>query len=107
MARSDSATALTICNRRRPVGVAVSMPMFKMRSGGPRARVESRRSGEVFHEQTSSVGERKQLEAALDFAREGDTLVITKLDRLARSVVHLLELVERLQAKGVALADRL
>jgi DNA invertase Pin-like site-specific DNA recombinase len=57
----------------------------------------------LFHEQTSSVGERKQLEAALDFAREGDTLVVTKLDRLARSVVHLLELVERLKAKGVAL----
>jgi DNA invertase Pin-like site-specific DNA recombinase len=57
----------------------------------------------LFQEQTSSVGERKQLEAALEFAREGDTLVITKLDRLARSVVHLLELVERLKTKGVAL----
>jgi DNA invertase Pin-like site-specific DNA recombinase len=57
----------------------------------------------LFREQTSSVGERRQLEAALEFAREGDTLVITKLDRLARSVVHLLELVERLRAKGVAL----
>jgi DNA invertase Pin-like site-specific DNA recombinase len=54
----------------------------------------------LFQEQTSSVGERKQLKAALEFAREGDTLVITKLDRLARSVVHLLELVERLKAKG-------
>lgn len=57
----------------------------------------------LFREQTSSVGERKQLEVALDFAREGDTLVVAKLDRLARSVVHLLELVERLKAKGVAL----
>ena len=39
----------------------------------------------VFQEQVSSVGERAQLEAALDYVREGDTLVVTKLDRLARS----------------------
>jgi DNA invertase Pin-like site-specific DNA recombinase len=36
-------------------------------------------------------------------AREGDTLVVTKIDRLARSVRHLCEIVDRLQAKGVAL----
>jgi DNA invertase Pin-like site-specific DNA recombinase len=30
-----------------------------------------------------------ELEAALDYAREGDILVVTKLDRLARSVSHL------------------
>jgi DNA invertase Pin-like site-specific DNA recombinase len=57
----------------------------------------------LFAEQTSSVGERKQLEAALDFAREGDTLVVTKLDRLARSVAHLMEIIERLAAKKVSL----
>ena len=39
----------------------------------------------IFFEQTSSVGPRAQLEAALDYCREGDTLVVTKLDRLARS----------------------
>ncbi len=57
----------------------------------------------LFSEQTSSIGERKELEAALDFAREGDTLVVTKLDRLARSVAHLVEIVERLNAKKVGL----
>src|SRR5271169_919225 len=57
----------------------------------------------VFQEQASSVGERKALEDALGFVREGDSLVVTKLDRLARSVVHLGEIVERLRAKGVAL----
>ena len=46
---------------------------------------------------------RQQLEAAIEFAREGDTLVVTKIDRLARSVRHLCEIVDRLQAKGVAL----
>ena len=39
----------------------------------------------IFEEQVSSVAERSQLKAALDYAREGDTLVVTKLDRLARS----------------------
>ena len=57
----------------------------------------------IFSEQTSSVGARPQLEAALDYCREGDALIVTKLDRLARSARHLSELVDRLEAKGVAL----
>src|ERR1019366_6834335 len=57
----------------------------------------------LFRENVSSVAPRKQLEAAIEFAREGDTLVVTKIDRLARSVRHLCEIVDRLQAKGVAL----
>ncbi len=40
----------------------------------------------LFRENVSSVAPRKQLEAAIEFAREGDTLVVTKIDRLARSV---------------------
>ena len=39
----------------------------------------------------------------MEFVREGDALVITKLDRLARSVVHLLSVVETLERKKVAL----
>ena len=39
----------------------------------------------TFKEQVSSVGARLQLDAASDFLREGDALVVTKLDRLARS----------------------
>ena len=57
----------------------------------------------LFQEQVSSVGARRQLDAAIDFAREDDTLVVTKLDRLARSVPHLMEVIGRLQAKRVAL----
>lgn len=57
----------------------------------------------LFKEQTSSVGERAELEAAIDFAREGDALVVTKLDRLARSVSHLAGLVQRLERKKVSL----
>lgn len=57
----------------------------------------------VFSEQTSSVGPRPQLEAALDFVREGDVLAVTRLDRLARSTTDLLNIVQRLEQKGVAL----
>lgn len=55
----------------------------------------------MFSEQQSSVAIRAQLEAALDYCREGDTLVVTKLDRLARSARHLSELVDQLETKGV------
>ena len=57
----------------------------------------------LFVEQVSSVAKRPQLEAALDFVREGDTVVVTKLDRLARSVGDLLTIVARLEAKKVSL----
>src|ERR1700747_2764017 len=54
-------------------------------------------------EQVSSVALRAQLEAALDYIREGDALVVCKLDRLARSTQHLLEIVERVKRKGAHL----
>ena len=58
---------------------------------------------EVYQEQVSSVGERPQLDAAIKSLRKGDKLVVTKLDRLARSVRHLGELLETLDAKGAGL----
>ncbi|KAA5602835.1 recombinase family protein [Blastochloris sulfoviridis] len=57
----------------------------------------------VFSERVSSVAPRAELEAALAFVRDGDTLVVTKLDRLARTVTKAWEVVERLEAKGVGL----
>jgi len=57
----------------------------------------------VFKEQASSVGHRQALEDMLGYVREGDTVVVTKLDRMARSVMHLWEIVGKLQANGVAL----
>lgn len=57
----------------------------------------------VFAEMVSSVAERTQLVAALDFVREGDTLVVTRLDRLARSTTDLLAIVARLEDKHVGL----
>ena len=57
----------------------------------------------VFVEQVSSIARRDQLDQALDYVREGDCLIVTKLDRLARSVSDLLDIVARLEAKKVSL----
>ncbi len=59
----------------------------------------------IFEEQVSSVdvAARAELAAAMDFIREGDTLIVTRLDRLARSVPHLLGLLEDLTQKGAYL----
>jgi DNA invertase Pin-like site-specific DNA recombinase len=57
----------------------------------------------IFREQVSSVAERPQLALALDFLRAGDVLLVTKLDRLARSTANLLEIVQSIEAKGAAL----
>ncbi len=57
----------------------------------------------LFQEQVSSIGHRGELERALDFCREGDSLAVTKLDRLARSVGHLAGIIARLEGKKVGL----
>jgi DNA invertase Pin-like site-specific DNA recombinase len=57
----------------------------------------------VISERLSSVAKREQLEEALEFCRDGDVLVVTKLDRLARSMADLVSITSRLKAKGVEL----
>lgn len=57
----------------------------------------------LFTEQRSSIGDRPQLAACLDYLREGDTLIVTKPDRLARSTGHLLSIVDSLKARGARL----
>jgi len=57
----------------------------------------------IFQEQVSSIGKRLQLEAVLDFVREEDTLIVTKLDRLARSVADLMVTIQKLNNKNVGL----
>lgn len=57
----------------------------------------------LFVEQVSSVAQRDELAAALDFVRADDTLVVTRLDRLARSTADLLSIISTLEEKGVAL----
>jgi|TARA_R100001129_G_scaffold18039_1_gene11580 DNA invertase Pin-like site-specific DNA recombinase len=57
----------------------------------------------IFSEKRSGLTAkgRQQLEDALDYVREGDTLIVTRLDRLARSVGDLFAIIERLQDKAV------
>jgi DNA invertase Pin-like site-specific DNA recombinase len=57
----------------------------------------------IFKEQVSAVASRHQLESAIDMLREGDKLVVCKLDRLARNVMHMGELLKQLEAKGSSL----
>lgn len=56
----------------------------------------------VFTDKASGrLAERPQLEAALGYLREGDTLVVWRLDRLGRSVKHLVQVIGDLQDRGV------
>ncbi|EDZ42399.1 resolvase [Rhodobacteraceae bacterium HTCC2083] len=57
----------------------------------------------MYQEQVSAVASRQELERAIDMLREGDKLVVTKLDRLARNVMHMGELLEQIEAKGAGL----
>lgn len=58
---------------------------------------------EIFQEHASAVKQRDGLDKALGYVRQGDTLVVTKLDRLARSVPDLYTIVDMLKEKGVHL----
>lgn len=61
----------------------------------------------IFWEEVSSRKEdRPELVKALDYCREGDVLVVWKLDRLGRSVKELIEIVEGLRARGVGFSSR-
>tara|TARA_B100001059_G_scaffold236042_1_gene284382 strand:+ start:3894 stop:4295 length:402 start_codon:yes stop_codon:yes gene_type:complete len=57
----------------------------------------------TFKEQVSAVASRGELDRAIDMLREGDKLVVTKLDRLARNVMHMGELLQQIEAKGAGL----
>jgi len=56
----------------------------------------------IFIEQMSgAVTDRPALREALDYARSGDTLIVWKLDRLARSMKQLIETIEGLRLRGI------
>lgn len=58
----------------------------------------------IFRDVASgAVDSRKGLTEAIEFARHGDTLVVWKLDRLGRSLKHLIETVNLLKKRGVGL----
>lgn len=58
----------------------------------------------IFTETVSGMRkERPELRAALDFARDGDVIVVYSLSRLARSIRNLLDIADELQRRGVGL----
>lgn len=68
------------------------------------SKLHSEGCEKIFSEKQSgkSADDRQQLQAAIDFARDGDVLIVTKLDRLARSMGDLWVIVRKLEEKGVA-----
>lgn len=79
----------------------------RVSTGGQSLEVQLRALAEcnkVFQEKVSGASDdRPQLTLLLDYVKEGDVVVVTKLDRLARNTRHLLEISEFLQHKQVAL----
>jgi DNA invertase Pin-like site-specific DNA recombinase len=58
----------------------------------------------VFEERASGAErDRPELKAALEYMRKGDTLVVWKLDRLARSTSQLIETVRDMEARGIGI----
>lgn len=56
----------------------------------------------IFIEQMSgAVADRPALRDALEYARSGDTIIVWKLDRLARSMKQLIETIEGLRVRGI------
>jgi DNA invertase Pin-like site-specific DNA recombinase len=68
-----------------------------------REQLQNAGCARIFEEKRSgrSAADRPALKDALGFVREGDTLVVTRLDRLARSITDLRQIVDGLSAKGV------
>jgi DNA invertase Pin-like site-specific DNA recombinase len=71
--------------------------------GGQQDALVAAECEQVFIDQVSGkLASRPKLDEALAIARDGDQLVIAKLDRLGRSLEHLIALSGQLQTRGVA-----
>ena len=58
----------------------------------------------IYQEKRSGrTADRPEFQSCMNYLREGDTLIITRLDRLARSVVHLAQLAKRFQSESIDL----
>jgi DNA invertase Pin-like site-specific DNA recombinase len=79
--------------RRQEAGLAAQL----------RTLLEQHGCEEIFQEQVSGAEDRAQLTAAIRCLREGDQLVVCKLDRFARSLEHAIRLERCIAAKGANL----
>jgi DNA invertase Pin-like site-specific DNA recombinase len=77
-------------------GQSLEVQLDQLRATGAEEIFQEKRSG------TSTEG-REQLEAALRFVRKGDVFLVTRLDRLARSMTDLRKIADMLTEKGVGL----
>jgi DNA invertase Pin-like site-specific DNA recombinase len=68
-----------------------------------RTLLEQNGCEEIFQEQVSGAEERAQLSAAIRCLRPGDQLVVTKLDRFARSLEHAIKLERCIAGKSASL----
>lgn len=59
----------------------------------------------IYSEKVSGVAHRERLQECMQYLREGDTLVIYKLDRLGRSLKDLLDIIEQLQKRNISLVS--
>lgn len=78
------------------VGQSLDVQLEKLAGAGCSKVFSEKRSGR-------QAENRPELQACLEYVREGDVLVISRLDRMARSVLDLAKISDRLQQKGVAL----
>jgi len=76
-------------------GQSLEIQLSKLNSAGCDRIYKEKRSGKTAN--------RPEYKACMNYLREGDTLVISRLDRLARSVVHLAQLAARFQTEGIDL----
>src|SRR3954468_21891255 len=74
----------------------VALQEAALRAAGCEVIRSEKRSG-------SSTAGRTELQILVDFARPGDTIVVTRIDRLARSIADLASIVRTLASKGVRL----
>ena len=65
--------------------------------------LENAGARKIYKEHSSAAGHREQLDRLMERLEEGDVLIVTKMDRLARNVKQLLTLVEELEQRHVAL----
>ncbi len=76
-------------------GQSLEVQLSKLNSAGCEKIYQEKRSGK-----TSA---RPEFQHCMNYLREGDTLVITRLDRLARSVIHLAQVATRFQQENIDL----
>lgn len=77
-------------------GQSLEVQQEKLKAAGVEKLFEEKKSG-------ARADARQQLQAMLDYVRDGDVVVITKMDRMARSMRDLLNIVGTLEEKGVGL----